>query len=438
MVELETMYPGIAFSPQTKLTAAINETDTVISVESTVGLPDGPNYATIGTDENAETIYYAIKLPTQLSGCVRGVEGLAKAWTSGDVLGRNFTAKDYEAILNNLLALKTSTDSLNANVAAHSESLTELEAGLSEAETAVATGKTYTLTHSKSGTVHTLTGVPNLQGVFTAQFVAMADFVSGDSFTGYTAKPIGESTVLPEKAFVTGDAVSVVVDTVGKKLGFSVFESTMDVPVDIIHGGTAATTAAEALVNLGAQEKITGAATTITSGNLTANRVLVSNDDGKVAVSAVASTELGYLDGVTGPVQEQLNNKATSNHTHDGYASSSHTHATGDITSGTLSVSRGGTGKSTLTSGSFLKGNGTSAVTLRTPAQVLSDIGAAASDHTQAANTITAGTFSATGIMAQTGTDYTTARIRNIKASTTDLTAGTSTLSSGDIYLVYE
>ena len=61
---------------------------------------------------------------------------------------------------------------------------------------------------------------------------------------------------------------------------------------------------------------------------------------------------------------------------------SDHNHAASDITSGTLSVSRGGTGKSTLTSGSFLKGNGTNAVTLRTPAQVLSDIGAAASSHT--------------------------------------------------------
>lgn len=62
----------------------------------------------------------------------------------------------------------------------------------------------------------------------------------------------------------------------------------------------------------------------------------------------------------------------------------------------------------------------------------------ASSSHTQAASTITAGTFSATGIVAKTGTDYTTARIRNIQGSTTDLTAGTSTLSSGDIYIVYE
>ena len=34
--------------------------------------------------------------------------------------------------------------------------------------------------------------------------------------------------------------------------------------------------------------------------------------------------------------------------------------------------------------------------------------------------------------------DLTQPQVRNIKASTTDLTAGTSTLTTGDIYLVYE
>lgn len=57
---------------------------------------------------------------------------------------------------------------------------------------------------------------------------------------------------------------------------------------------------------------------------------------------------------------------------------------------------------------------------------------------TLAASKISSGTFASTAVYAKTGTDYTTARIRNIKASTTDLTAGTSTLSSGDIYVVYE
>ncbi|MBR2678565.1 MAG: hypothetical protein IKE63_04030 [Bacilli bacterium] len=59
------------------------------------------------------------------------------------------------------------------------------------------------------------------------------------------------------------------------------------------------------------QATITGAATTITGNNLTANRALVSNASGKVAVSAVTSVELGYLSGVTSAVQTQLNAKAT-------------------------------------------------------------------------------------------------------------------------------
>lgn len=121
----------------------------------------------------------------------------------------------------------------------------------------------------------------------------------------------------------------------------------------------------------GKQATLTGAATTVASSNLTASRALVSNSSGKIAVSAVTSTELGYLDGVTSAIQTQLDDKA-------------------------------------------------------------------AASHNQAASTITAGTFPATGIKAKTGTDYTTARIRNIQASTTDLTAGTSTLASGNIYLVYE
>lgn len=57
------------------------------------------------------------------------------------------------------------------------------------------------------------------------------------------------------------------------------------------------------------QATITGAATTITSSNLTANRALISNGNGKVAVSAITSTELGYLDGVTSAIQTQLNAK---------------------------------------------------------------------------------------------------------------------------------
>ena len=55
------------------------------------------------------------------------------------------------------------------------------------------------------------------------------------------------------------------------------------------------------------QSTITGGATSILLSNLTANRALISNSSGKVAVSAVTSTELGYLDGVTSNIQTQLN-----------------------------------------------------------------------------------------------------------------------------------
>tara|TARA_R110002074_G_scaffold57157_2_gene140737 strand:- start:616 stop:2613 length:1998 start_codon:yes stop_codon:yes gene_type:complete len=58
------------------------------------------------------------------------------------------------------------------------------------------------------------------------------------------------------------------------------------------------------------QAIITGAATTIDDADLTASRAVISNASGKVAVSAVTDTELGYLDGVTSAIQTQLNAKS--------------------------------------------------------------------------------------------------------------------------------
>jgi hypothetical protein len=57
------------------------------------------------------------------------------------------------------------------------------------------------------------------------------------------------------------------------------------------------------------QATITGGATTITSSNLTASRALASDGSGKVAVSSVTATELGYVSGVTSAIQTQLDNK---------------------------------------------------------------------------------------------------------------------------------
>lgn len=74
------------------------------------------------------------------------------------------------------------------------------------------------------------------------------------------------------------------------------------------------------------QNTITGAATTVTDSDLNTNRALISNSSGKIAVSAVTSTELGYLDGVTSAIQTQLNGKVPTSRTINGKA------LTGNIT----------------------------------------------------------------------------------------------------------
>lgn len=56
----------------------------------------------------------------------------------------------------------------------------------------------------------------------------------------------------------------------------------------------------------GKQATVTGAASTIVSAALTADRVLISSASGKVAVSTVTPTQLGYLSGLTGSIQDQL------------------------------------------------------------------------------------------------------------------------------------
>jgi hypothetical protein len=92
---------------------------------------------------------------------------------------------------------------------------------------------------------------------------------------------------------------------------------------------------------------------------------------------------------------------------------------------------------STPTQGICVKQNGW--IYTRTLEQVRSDIGAAASAHNQSASTITAGTFGGqTKANATAVANLETAQVRNICAGTSDLTAGSSALTTGDIYLVYE
>ena len=58
-----------------------------------------------------------------------------------------------------------------------------------------------------------------------------------------------------------------------------------------------------------AQAAMTGAASTITTSNLTVSRALASDSSGKVVATAVTGTELGYLSGATSNIQSQLANR---------------------------------------------------------------------------------------------------------------------------------
>jgi hypothetical protein len=54
------------------------------------------------------------------------------------------------------------------------------------------------------------------------------------------------------------------------------------------------------------QNTITGAASSVTSTNLTASRAVASDANGKIQASAVTSAELAFLSGVTSGVQSQI------------------------------------------------------------------------------------------------------------------------------------
>ena len=94
-----SLYPGIPFSPRAVLTNNIGAADTIIEVSDVSAFPPAPNLATIGTDEEGETILYTAKTGTALSGCQRGIEGTARVWMEGELIGRNFTAKDHNDLI---------------------------------------------------------------------------------------------------------------------------------------------------------------------------------------------------------------------------------------------------------------------------------------------------------------------------------------------------
>ena len=115
---------------------------------------------------------------------------------------------------------------------------------------------------------------------------------------------------------------------------------------------------------------------------LTAGRAVISDSNGHPAVSAVTSTELSYLDGVTSNIQTQLNNKANATHTHNYAGSSSAGGAANSVKSSLIVKLNSGSTEGT----NMFTFNGSAAKTINiTPAL----IGAAPASHTHTKAQIT-------------------------------------------------
>src|SRR6478609_3435093 len=125
--------------------------------------------------------------------------------------------------------------------------------------------------------------VPN--GGTTAQYLAKNSNTDGDvSWVTLTASKLTDITSSAAELNIL-DGVTITFDKINYLSGAS---SNIQTQIDT------------------KQATITGAASTVVSSNLGTSLAVISNGSGKLDVSTTTSTELGYLSGVGGPIQGQL------------------------------------------------------------------------------------------------------------------------------------
>lgn len=168
------------------------------------------------------------------------------------------------------------------------------------------------LTQQATGFVQSTPGPLTLgtSAIVFNQFSGAADYTAGAGLTK-TGLTFDVGTASASRIVVNADNIDLA--TTGVVAG-TFTKITIDAYGRATTGASATTTdIAEGtnlyFLNARAQAAITGGASTITAANLTASRALIAGTGGKVEVSAVTSTELGYLSGVTSAIQTQLNGK---------------------------------------------------------------------------------------------------------------------------------
>ena len=115
------MYRGMVNSPETIITNNINAEDTIIYVLDETKVPEElPNLMTLGTGTSAETVkVLGVNRNTKALTVERGFQGVARSWSVGTVIARNFTEYDYNALVENVKTLKGNTDTNADELVAH-------------------------------------------------------------------------------------------------------------------------------------------------------------------------------------------------------------------------------------------------------------------------------------------------------------------------------
>ena len=105
MANLQTMYPGVANSPDTFLKEDLTRDATVMHLADGSVLGTLPTLAVIGGGADAETVLVTATAADGGFTIERGVEGEQKAWKKADLVARNWTNKDYEVVRANIEAV---------------------------------------------------------------------------------------------------------------------------------------------------------------------------------------------------------------------------------------------------------------------------------------------------------------------------------------------
>ena len=161
---------------------------------------------------------------------------------------------------------------------------------------------------------------PNAESVFAIAHsgsnfkLTITDLAANLPATTATSLTTSGNATIGGDLTITGDDLFMGTNTSGAAL---IADGTNFNPVVIsgdISIGTTGTAAIGSGVIIDADVNASAALAFSKMANLTVSRALVSDGSGDVSVSAVTSTEVGYLDGVSSAIQTQLDSKAASNY----------------------------------------------------------------------------------------------------------------------------